>query len=66
MTWRWLGNKPLSEAMLTRFTDIYASQGGDELRNRNLYLHFLSFLHIETANVVKILPCDNQDVPGVM
>ena len=30
MAWRRIGNKPLSEPMLTRFTDAYAALGGDE------------------------------------
>ena len=32
MAWRRIGDKPLSEPMLIRFTDcIYAALGGDEL-----------------------------------
>ena len=31
MAWRLIGNKPLSEPMLTRLTDIYAALGGEEL-----------------------------------
>ena len=32
MAWLWSGDKPLSEPMLTQFTDaIYAALGGDEL-----------------------------------
>ena len=29
MAWRRIGDKPLSEAMLTQFTDTYAALGGD-------------------------------------
>ena len=32
MAWRQIGDKPLSEPMLTRSTDMYAALGGDELR----------------------------------
>ena len=31
MAWRLFGAKPLSKPKLTRFTDIYAALGGDEL-----------------------------------
>ena len=31
MAWRRTSDKPLSEPMLTRFTDAYAALGGDEL-----------------------------------
>ena len=31
MAWRRLGDKPLSEPMLTRFIDAYAAQVGDDL-----------------------------------
>ena len=31
MAWCQTGNKPLSEPMLTQFTDIYSALGGDEL-----------------------------------
>ena len=31
MAWRQIGDKPLSEPMMTQFTDIYAALGGDEL-----------------------------------
>ena len=31
MAWHWIGNKPLSEPMLTWFTDAFAALGGDEL-----------------------------------
>ena len=31
MAWRRIGDKPLSEPMLTWFTDIYAALGGVEL-----------------------------------
>ena len=31
MAWRRIGDKPLSEPMLTRFTDAYAALGRDEL-----------------------------------
>ena len=30
MAWCWIGDKPLSETMLTRYNDIYAALGGDE------------------------------------
>ena len=33
MAWRRIGDKPLSEPMLTQFTDIYAALGGDESIN---------------------------------
>ena len=32
MAWRRIGDKPLSEPMLTRLTDIYAALGVDELK----------------------------------
>ena len=31
MTWRRIGDKPLSEPMLTQCMDAYAAPGGDEL-----------------------------------
>ena len=31
MAWRWIDDKPLSEPMLTLYTDIYAALGGAEL-----------------------------------
>ena len=31
MAWRRIDDKPLSEPMLTQFTDAYAAPGGDEL-----------------------------------
>ena len=31
MAWRRIGDKPLSEPMLTQFTDTYVALGGDEL-----------------------------------
>ena len=31
MAWRRIGNKPLSEPMLTQFIDAYKVLGGDEL-----------------------------------
>ena len=31
MAWRRTGDKPLTELMLTQFTDINAALGGDEL-----------------------------------
>ena len=34
MAWRWTGDKPLPEPMLTLFTNAYAAQGGDELNER--------------------------------
>ena len=34
MAWRLFGDKPLSEPMLTRFTDAYTALGGDELTHR--------------------------------
>ena len=33
MAWWRIGDKPLSEPMLTQFTDIYAALGGDELNH---------------------------------
>ena len=36
MTWRRIGDKPLSESMLAGFTDIYAAQGRDELKGDTL------------------------------
>ena len=35
MAWRRIGDQPLSEPMLTRFTGIYAAQGEDESNWRN-------------------------------
>ena len=40
MAWRRIGDKPLSEPMLTRFTwRIYAALGGDELTHLGWVLH---------------------------
>ena len=39
MAWRWTGDKPLSEPMLTQFTDAYMrhySVGGDELNVKQI------------------------------
>ena len=33
MAWRRIGDKPLSESMLTQFTDAYMRHKGDELSN---------------------------------
>ena len=36
MAWRRIGDKPLSEPVLTQVTDAYMRQlGGDELRDRS-------------------------------
>ena len=54
MAWQWISDKPLSEPMLTQFTDIYASLGGNELthwgrdkwtpfRRRHFQMHFLQW-----------------------
>ena len=44
MAWRQIGDKPLSESMLTRFTDAYMRhQGRDEL------MHFQVFILIQTS-----------------
>ena len=29
MAWRWMGDKPLSEPMLTQFTDAYMQHQGE-------------------------------------
>ena len=44
MDWRRIGDKPLSEPMLARFTDAYT--GGDELKQTNLFYiqyHMIDF-----------------------
>ena len=48
MAWRRTGDKPLSEPMLTWFTDIYAAQGGDELiKQQNKYQQLgLNIVHL--------------------
>ena len=47
MAWRRIGDKPLPEPMLTRGTDIYATLGGDELRNQvqNLFIRLFGNEH---------------------
>ena len=38
MAWHWTGDKPLSEPMLTQFTDAYMrAQGGDDLSIKPLW-----------------------------
>ena len=37
MAWHWLNDKPLSEPMLTRLTDVYAALGGDELTHSEMH-----------------------------
>ena len=61
MAWRLiLGDKPLSEPMLTRFTDAYMRhQRGDELRTDNhvnVYLQFI-FQFTEFSSDLAILHC---------
>ena len=38
MAWPWIGDKPLSEPMLTHFTNTYAALGGEELSTWYLIL----------------------------
>ena len=51
MAWGRIGNKPLSEPMMTQFTDIYAALGGDELNDNKMMstcifiYHTLSYTH---------------------
>ena len=44
MAWCQIGDKPLSEPMLTQFTDTYAALGGDEL-NGEIFIHWDSITH---------------------
>ena len=36
MAWHWIGDKPLSEPMLTQFTNVYMWHpiGGDKMKNK--------------------------------
>ena len=40
MAWRWTGDKPLSEPMMSQFNDAYASLGLNEL-NSNLETNYV-------------------------
>ena len=42
MAWRWTGDKPLPEPMLTQLTDtyMYVALGGDELSNEGIHGYY--------------------------
>ena len=71
MAWRRIGDKPFRESMMTPFTDPYMWHYGEDgltlyvlfffRGNINIYLHFVSFLHIDTTQVVEILPQIRQE-----
>ena len=70
MAWRRSGDKPLSETvMVSLLTHICAArpQWVNLLRaeffreNKNIYLHFMSFLHIDMIQVVEIIPQVRQE-----
>ena len=69
MAWHLFGAKPLPEPMLIHITDTYVTrpQCVNPLRakffrgNINMYLHFVSFLHIDKTQVVEILPQIRQE-----
>ena len=57
MAWRRIGDKPLSEPMLTWFDDAYMQHlGGDELRSKKVYLHYQSILNTDMAQTVEMIP----------
>ena len=73
IAWHQSGDRQLSAVMMVMFCwHIYASLGLSDLRvnplrakffrgNINIYLHFVSFLHIGMAQVVEILPQVRQE-----
>ena len=53
------GTKPLPEPMLIHYQlplDLNPLRANFYRENINIYLHFVSFLHIDTTQVVEILP----------
>ena len=54
MAWRQIGDKPLSEPMLTRFTDEYiAALGGEELQKDKTVMS-LSYLYNSNSYISKM------------
>ena len=49
-------NRPLSEPMLTRFTDIYVALGGDELTHCSLVMHIVSDILVMIDKGKGLLP----------